>query len=66
METIKSWFRWVYDWITVLSATVIGVISQIDTSLLGGSDTAVKIITAIAVVKGVAAYIEKRRVAASK
>lgn len=61
LDKVKEWLRWVYDWITVLSAVILGIISQIDTTLLGSSDRAMKIVTAVAVVKAVAAYVESRK-----
>lgn len=69
-ESIKSWFRWVYDWITVLTASIVGVpsvllellnaMSGIDISPLVGPDKALKIVTGVAIVKAVLALLESR------
>lgn len=69
-ESIKSWFRWVYDWITVLTASIVGVpsvlleilnaLSGIDISPLVGPDKALKIVTGVAIVKAILALIESR------
>jgi hypothetical protein len=70
-EKIKAWLRWVYDWVTVLTATLIGapaividfatfVLGQVDIVPFVGTDTAAKIITGVAIAKAVAAFIESR------
>ncbi len=62
-----QWFKWIYDWITVIAAALVGVPSIILSllSLLDGVDIspflppehALKIVTGIALLKGVVAYI---------
>lgn len=67
---IKSAARWVYDWITVLTASLVGlptlvlqVLSMfdgIDIAPLIGADNALKIVTGVAIVKAVLAFIESK------
>jgi ABC-type phosphate transport system permease subunit len=67
---MKAWLRWVYDWITVIVASLIGVPSillqlltyfdAIDLSPLVGADKALKIITAVAITKAILSVIESR------
>lgn len=65
---IKSWARWVYDWITVITASLVGlpsvVISLLDSlgainmAPLVGPEIALKIVTSVAIVKALLAFIE--------
>lgn len=69
-DRIKSWGRWVYDWITVIVAGLVGVptlllqllnaISGIDISPLVGPSLALKIVTGVAILKAVLALIESK------
>lgn len=65
---VKSAARWVYDWITVIVASLVGVpelalqalsyLDGIDISPIVGAETALKIVTGVAVVKAVLSIIE--------
>jgi hypothetical protein len=67
---MKVAFRWVYDWITVLTASLVGLPSLllellsffggIDLTPLVGPDRALKIVTAVALAKGLLGFIESR------
>lgn len=69
-EKIKSWARWVYDWITVIVASLVGLptlliqllnyLGAIDLSPFVGPDMALKIVTGVAIVKAVLAFIESK------
>ena len=69
-QTIKSWFRWVYDWMTIIVASLVGLptllieilnaMSGIDLTPMVGTDKALKIVTGVAIVKAVLAFIESR------
>lgn len=69
-EKIKTAVRWVYDWITVLTASLIGIpsilleilnaLSGIDIAPFVGPDKALKIVTGVAIVKALLALIETR------
>ena len=68
---IKGWLLWVYEWITVLTASILGALTMVIDSLasLGaadltpflGADKALKIVATVALVKAALAYIGKRR-----
>lgn len=70
MERIKVAARWVYDWITVLTASLVGIPSLIlellsffegvDISPFVGYDKAMKIVTGVAIAKGLLSFIESR------
>ena len=70
MDTIKGWLRWLYDWMTVIAASFVGLPSIIlqALSLLDGVDLtsilppehALKIITGIALTKALLAFVESR------
>ena len=67
---MKVAFRWVYDWITVLTASLVGVptlllefldhFDGVDISPLVGYGTASKIVTGVALAKALLAFIESR------
>lgn len=69
-ESVKVAFRWVYDWITVLTASLVGLPSLllellslfdgIDISPFIGYDKASKIVTGVALTKALLAFIESR------
>lgn len=68
--SVKVAFRWVYDWITVLTASLVGAPSLllellsyfdgVDIAPLVGYDTASKIVTGVALAKALLAFIESR------
>ena len=67
---IKTAARWVYDWITVIVASLVGIPSTvlqllsyfdaINIAPLVGPDVALKIVTGVAIVKAALAFIESR------
>ena len=65
---IKSWARWVYDWIIVASLVglptlliqLLNYLGAIDLSPFVGPDMALKIVTGVAIVKAVLAFIESK------
>ncbi len=69
-SAVKSWFRWVYDWLTVIAAGLVGVptllieilnaMSGIDLTPLVGPDKALKIVTGVAITKALLGFIESR------
>lgn len=69
-EKIKSWARWVYDWITVIVASLVGLptlliqllnyLGAIDLSPFVGPEMALKIVTGVAILKAVLAFIESK------
>jgi hypothetical protein len=69
-EKIKTAFRWAYDWVTVLVASMVGlpdvllqllsIVQGVDISPLIGADKALKIVTAVAIAKAVLSLIESR------
>jgi hypothetical protein len=75
MDSIKAFFAWVYDWITVIAASLVGVPSMVLELLdmLGGTDLtpilppeqAVKIITFVAIVKAICAWAVKAKASES-
>lgn len=66
-EKTKGFFVWIYNWITVLTASLVGLpalLLQLLASLDGinltpliGADMALKIVTAVALVKALLAFI---------
>jgi hypothetical protein len=67
---MKAALRWVYDWITVLTASLVGLPSLlleflsyfdgVDISPFIGYDKASKIVTGVALAKALLAFIESR------
>jgi len=67
---MKKLFRWVYDWLTVITASLVGLptlllqllnfLGAVDISPLVGPDMALKIVTGVAIVKALLAFIESR------
>jgi len=67
-EKIKTAARWVYDWITVLVASLVGVpslllqlldsVGAVNIAPLVGPDLALKIVTGVAIVKAILAVVE--------
>jgi hypothetical protein len=65
---MKRCIRWVYDWITVLTASLVGVptlllqllsfFGDVDLTPFVGAERALQIVTAVAILKGVLASIE--------
>lgn len=56
--------RWVYDWITVITAASVGLLHALDGINLApliGSERALQVVTVVAIVKAVLAFIESRR-----
>ena len=70
MTRIKGWLRWVYDWMTVIVASLVGVpsiilqllslIDGIDLTSILPPEHALKIITGIALTKALLAFIESK------
>jgi len=69
-QPLKTATRWVYDWITILVASLVGLptlvlellsfFDGVDIAPLVGYDKAMKIVTGVALVKGLLAFIESR------
>lgn len=67
---MKRFLRWVYDWLTVLTASLVGLptlllqflnfVGMVDLSPLVGPEMALKIVTGVALVKALLAFIESR------
>lgn len=67
---IKEWARWVYDWITVITASLVGLptlilqllsyFDAINIAPIVGPDMALKIVTGVAIAKAALAFIESR------
>ena len=67
---MKKLVRWIYDWITVLAASLVGLptlllqllnfLGAVDLTPFVGADTALKIVTGVAIVKALLAFIESR------
>ncbi len=67
---LKAWLRFVYDWITVLTASLVGVpavlielldqLGAVNIAPLVGPDLALKIVTAVAIAKAALAFIASR------
>lgn len=72
IERIKAFFAWVYEWITVISGIVVGVLlsipdlvlslSGIDWAPILGPTRAAQIVTGVAVAKAVIAFYRSRKV----
>lgn len=70
-DKTKAWARWVYEWITVLTASIVGGLSLVVSHLsaLGaadltpflGSDKALKIVATVAIVKAGLAFIGRKK-----
>lgn len=62
--------RWVYDWITVITASLVGVpsmllqllnyVGYVDLAPFVGPEKALKIVTTVALVKGLLAFLESQ------
>lgn len=71
LARLKAFLAWVYDWITIIAASLVGVPAMVleFLDLLGGTDLtpilppdrAVKIITCIAIVKAVCAFAVRQK-----
>jgi hypothetical protein len=71
MDTLKSWAAWLWDWITVITGTVVGflyvafdLISAIGGDHLVpffGADLALKIVSGVAIAKGAIAFFQSRQ-----
>ncbi len=67
---MKRLLRWIYDWITVLTASLVGfpavmlqlldAFGGVDLSPFVGADTALKIVCGVAITKALLAFIESR------
>lgn len=67
---MKRLLRWVYDWLTVIAAFLFGVaplllqlleaFGGVDLTPFVGAETALKIVTGVAIVKALLAFIESR------
>lgn len=65
-EDIKAWFKWLYDWVTVLVATSVGslagllellsILSSVDLTPILPASVALQIITGIAIAKGLLSW----------
>jgi hypothetical protein len=65
---MKRFCRWVYDWITVLTASLVGLptvllqllsfFGGVDLTPFVGAEMALKIVTVVAIVKAALAYLE--------
>lgn len=70
LDKLRALFRWIYDWITVITASLIGLpalaleffsyFSGVDIAPLVGPDRAMKIVTAVALLKGVLAFAQSK------
>lgn len=70
IEDIKAFGKWLYDWITVLTASVVGglssvfelldLIGAVDLTAFMPAEYAAKIITVVAIAKGLYAWYTKR------
>jgi hypothetical protein len=62
-DNAKTWLRWVYDWVTVIAAALLGVLVFLPIDQLGPllpPDKAMVVMTVIAVIKGAAAYVQSQ------
>lgn len=69
-DKIKSWLHWVYDWITVIVASLVGLpslliqlldsLGAVNIAPLVGPELALKIVTCVALVKAALAFVESR------
>ncbi len=67
---IKEWARWVYDWITVITASLVGLptlilqllsyFDVVNIAPIVGPEMALKITTSVAIIKAILAFIESR------
>lgn len=67
---MKKFCRWVYDWITVITASLVGVpsmllqllnhVGYVDLTPFVGPEKALKIVTTVALVKGLLAFLESQ------
>ena len=65
---LKRFARWVYDWITILVASLVGVptlvlqalsfFDYVDITPIVGPELSLKIVTGVALAKGLAAFLE--------
>lgn len=72
IEKLKAFGAWLYQWVTVLTATIVGGLSTvfevldafgaIDLTPILPPEHAAKIITVIAIAKGAAAYFTGKKV----
>ena len=71
---VSAFFRWLYEWVTVIVAAAVGVLSEgidILNAIVGSTDisplfspaTAVKIVTAVAILKGIHAWYQSQKAA---
>lgn len=70
LEDIKAFGRWVYEWLTVLTATIVGGLSSVfelldlvgavDLTAIMPAEYAAKIITVVAISKGLYAWYSKQ------
>jgi len=70
IERIKSFFKWVYNWITVITGLVVGALatvpdlltylSGVDFTPVVGPDWAGRIVVIVAVTKAIIAFIRSR------
>lgn len=68
---MKAFFKWVYDWITVLTASLVGfpvlllqildAVAGVDITPLVGADKALKIVCSVALAKAVLASLANMR-----
>lgn len=75
-EKLKAALRWFYDWITILTASLVGLptlllqflsfVGAVDLSPIVGPQMALQIITGVAIAKAVLAFIESRVKAAAE
>ena len=71
LEAVKSWAAWLWNWITVITGSVVGflyvafdLISAIGGDHLVpffGADLALKIVSGVAIAKGAIAYFQSQR-----
>lgn len=71
LNNLKSVARWVYDWITVITASLLGApdlllqflsyFDGVDFAPFIGTERALKIVTVVAIVKAVLSFIESLR-----
>lgn len=67
---MKRCLRWLYDWATIITTYLVGLptimlqllsfFNGVDLTPFVGPDTALKIVTGVAIVKGVLAFLESR------
>jgi hypothetical protein len=69
-QRIKTAVRWVYDWVTVLTASLVGLptlllqflnfVGAVDLTPIFGAQLALQIVTGVALLKAVLAFLESR------